>query len=77
MDTEFDEKQRSVRKWTKGLHRHYDKMDAIEEWHEKTRYQMSLPFVGARDILITVQADYIQALEMALSDALETLERKS
>lgn len=77
MDSEFDTMQRSVRKWRKGLERHYDKMDTIEERSDKTHYQMSLPFIGARDILITVQGNYIQALEMALDDALEALSNQS
>lgn len=66
MNTELQILRRSVQKWSKGLDRHYEKMDAIEDWSDKTKYQMSLAFVGARDVLISQQCAYIEALEKQL-----------
>ncbi len=67
MTPTLEQLKRTVAQRSKGVDRHYDKMDAIEEWDKKGEYQKSITFVGARDALISAQMAYIAALESALT----------
>jgi hypothetical protein len=64
--TNLDELKAHVNQRLKGVNRHWDKLDAIEDYEAKDHYMRSPVFIGANLALISAQERYIQALEQAL-----------